>query len=229
MTVRGDHQPDVRLIPAPERGVWRLGKVHAPLKYEQIRRDDADSAAGNQWSLVGYGTLYCASERDGCLAEALSPFRPHPDWQDAAAADWADEDAPGLLPPDWTTRHTLERLELSKDARFLDVDDERTLMTLSDELRPTLTLNKVDKLARSHIEGFNRKITRAISAWAISQREPEQGGRLIHGIAYRSRLGMRQCWAVYSDVGFTRIESHLVFPEDAALRRVVQEYGLRLG
>lgn len=44
MAVRGD-QPDVRLIPAPERGVWRLGKVREPLRYEQIGRDDADSSA----------------------------------------------------------------------------------------------------------------------------------------------------------------------------------------
>lgn len=123
---------------------------------------------------MGYGTLYCASEQVGCLAEALAPFRVHPDWRDLAAADWEDG-APGLVPPDWPTRHTLERLELSKDARFLDVDDERTLTTLSDELRETLRLNGVDKLSRDHIEGFNRKITRAISAWAISQREPEQG------------------------------------------------------
>ncbi|MDX3055619.1 RES domain-containing protein [Streptomyces sp. NE06-03E] len=226
MAVRGD-QPDVRLIPAPERGVWRLGKVREPLRYEQIGRDDADSSAGNQWSLVGYGTLYCASEQVGCLAEALAPFRVHPDWRDLAAADWEDG-APGLVPPDWPTRHTLERLELSKDARFLDVDDERTLTTLSDELRETLRLNGVDKLSRDHIEGFNRKITRAISAWAISQREPEQGGRLVHGIAYRSRLGMHQCWAVYNDVAFTRIESNLIFPEDTALRSVVEAYDLRL-
>lgn len=225
MTVRGD-QPDVRLIPAPERGVWRLGKVREPLRYEQIRRDDADSSAGNQWSLVGYGTLYCASEQDGCLAEALAPFRVHPDWRTwrpptgrTAHPAWS----PGLADAAHTgaLRTVQGRQVLGRRRRAHPDDPVR-------RAQETLRLNGVDKLARNHIEGFNRKITRAISAWAISQREPEQGGRLVHGIAYRSRLGMHQCWAVYNDVAFTRIESNLIFPEDPALRRVVEAYDLRL-
>ncbi|MFV0129377.1 RES family NAD+ phosphorylase [Streptomyces sp. HMX112] len=217
---RAAQQPDVRLIPAPERGVWRLGKLSNPLKYEQISRDDATSSAGNRWSLVGYGTLYCASERDGCFAEALAPFRVHPDMLDVVADDWRGPNAPGLLPPDWTTRHTLVRLQLPKEARFLDVDDERTLEVLSGELG-------VDKLTTEHIQGFNRRLTRRISAWAIAQRTPEQG-RLIHGIAYRSRFGMRQCWAVYSDVPVDALESSLIFPEDEALRTVADEYRLTM-
>ncbi|MGW1895396.1 RES domain-containing protein [Streptomyces sp. NPDC002004] len=227
MSISAAH-PEVRLVPPPEHGVWRLGKAHNPVKFEQIRKDDVDSSAGNRWSLVGYGTLYCASERDGCFAEALAPFFVHPDWLTTATADWQGEDAPGRIPPAWTTRHALVRLQLSKDARFLDVDDEQTLSVLSSELRDLLAENQVDKLTQEHVQGFNRKITRGISAWAISQRDSEQGGRLIHGIAYRSRFGMRQCWAIYNDVGYTEIESSLIFPEDEALLRVAAEYQLRL-
>ncbi|MEK8172296.1 RES domain-containing protein [Streptomyces sp. M19] len=78
---RATHRPDINLIPAPERGVWRLGKSKAPLKYEWLSdpavAGDA-SSSGNRWSLVGYGTLYCASSHDGCFAEALATFRVHP-------------------------------------------------------------------------------------------------------------------------------------------------------
>ncbi|MFJ8078232.1 RES domain-containing protein [Streptomyces sp. NPDC096176] len=220
----------VQLIQAPEQGVWRLGK-RVPVTYEQIRREDADSSAGNAWSLVGYGTLYCATEQEGCFAEALAPLRPHPDWLSTAQEDWGSEgkDAPGRLPPKWTSRHMLVRLELPKDAQFLDVDDEQTLKALSMErqLRRVLDGNAVEQLAREHIQGFNRKITRAISAWAISQRD-EQGGRLIHGIAYRSRFGMHQCWAVYNDVAMTILSSSLVFLDDEALLRVADDYHLQV-
>lgn len=34
---RDDHvRPPVALVTAPERGVWRLGKSSAPLKYNQV-------------------------------------------------------------------------------------------------------------------------------------------------------------------------------------------------
>lgn len=227
------HQPDagpipqVSLIPAPRRGVWRLGKAKEPRKYEKISREDDSSAAGNRWSLVGYGTLYCASDHDGCFAEALASFRVHPTMREVIADDWQEPYymTPGKIPRDWTTRHTLVRLQPSKDARFLDVDDEGTLDTLSRELKDELAEHGVDQLTTEHVQGFNRRITRQISAWAVAQRT-EQQERLIHGIAYRSRFGMRQCWAIFSDVHLDQVESSLVFPEAEALRTVADEYGL---
>ncbi|WP_331738016.1 RES domain-containing protein [Streptomyces sp. NBC_01276] len=224
-------QPDVSLIPAPERGIWRLGKSKNPVTYEKISQEDSDRTGGNRWSLVSYGTLYCASEHDGCFAEALAPFRVSPAMREVIADDWQEPYymGPGKMPRDWTTRHTLVRLQPPKEARFLDVDDERTLKTLSHELEDKLAEQGVDLLTTEHVQGFNRRITRLISAWAITQRTgPSEQERLVHGIAYRSRFGMRQCWAVFSDVALKQEESSLVFPEAEALRRVADEYGLTM-
>ncbi|MFD5935834.1 RES family NAD+ phosphorylase [Streptomyces sp. NPDC060333] len=226
-----ENDPGVSLIQAPERGIWRLGKANEPLKYETISKADASSPGGNRWSLVSYGTLYCATDPDGCFAEALAPFRVHPTMLEVVAEDWKDASylPPGHLPRDWSTRHTLVRLQPVKEARFLDVDDERTLKALSRELRHELAALGVPRLTPAHTQGFNRRITRQISAWAITQRTgPSERERLIHGIAYRSRFGLRQCWAVFSDVELKQEESSLVFPEAEALRQVADEYGLKM-
>ncbi|MFD3677669.1 RES domain-containing protein [Streptomyces sp. NPDC058613] len=223
--------PAVSLIQAPERGIWRLGKANEPLKYETISREDASRPGGNRWSLVSYGTLYCATDHDGCYAEALAPFRVHPTTLADAEEDWKGPSymPPGQLPRDWSTRHTLIRLQPVKEARFLDVDDEDTLEALSRELHHELASLGVRRLTTAHTQGFNRRITRQISAWAITQRTgPSEQERLIHGIAYRSRFGLRQCWAVFSDVELKQEESSLVFPEAEALREVADEYGLKM-
>ncbi|MEU8777108.1 RES domain-containing protein [Streptomyces sp. NPDC048606] len=229
---RDTAQPDVVLVPAPERGIWRLGKAKNPLTFETISREDASGKGGNRWSLITHGTLYCASEHDGCFAEALAHFRVAPGMREVIGDEWQGGPhhfPPGRLPRDWTTRHTLVRLQPPKDARFLDVDEERTLETLSHELRDELAERGVRRLTPEHIQGFDRRITRLISAWAITRRTgPMERERLIHGIAYRSRFGMRQCWAVFNDVELKQEESSLVFPEAEALRRVADEYGLTM-
>ncbi|MCX5151476.1 RES domain-containing protein [Streptomyces sp. NBC_00320] len=224
-------QPDVVLVPAPDHGVWRLGKAKNPVKYERISQEDWSRTGGNRWSLVSYDILYCASRHDGCFAEALAPFRVDPKMREVIGDEWTKPSfmTPGKIPRDWTTRHILVRLQLPKEARFLDVDDERTLETLSRELKDELAEQGVDRLTTEHIQGFNRRITRQISAWAITQRTgPSEQERLIHGIAYRSRFGMRQCWAVFNDVELKQEETSLIFPESEALRRVAEEYDLTM-
>ncbi|MEV6394246.1 RES family NAD+ phosphorylase [Streptomyces sp. NPDC051907] len=220
---------DVRLIPAPERGLWRLGKAKDPLKYNQISPEDDSRSGGNRWSLVSYGTLYCASELDGCFAEALAPFRVDPALRAIIGDDWHEPYymPPGDLPQDWRTRHALVRLQPAKEARFLDVDDDHTLRTLTQELKAELECLDVDALAPEHVRGPDRRVTRQISAWAIAQRTAEQD-RLIHGIAYRSRFAMRQCWAVFSDVDLEEVERQPIWPETEGLRTVASGYGLTI-
>ncbi|WP_330288689.1 RES family NAD+ phosphorylase [Streptomyces sp. NBC_00576] len=219
----------VSLIPAPERGVWRLGKAKNPRKYDKISREDDSRSGGNRWSLVSYGTLYCASDLDGCFAEALEPFRVDPELREFIGDDWNEPYFmnPGHLPQDWRTRHTLVRLQPAKEAQFLDVDDEQTLRTLSEELKEELERFDITDLTPEHIQGTNRRVTRQIAAWAIAQRDPQQG-RLVHGIAYRSRFGMRQCWAIFNDVDLEEVESQPIWPETEGLRRVAEEYGLTI-
>ncbi|KOU54206.1 RES family NAD+ phosphorylase [Streptomyces sp. WM6378] len=220
--------PDIQLVEAPERGIWRLGRATGPLKYERITEADDASSVGNRWSHSDHGTLYCASEHDGCFAEALAGFRVHPDMRDVIGDDWPGPYylAPGTIPRDWRTRHGLVRLQPAKGSLFLDVDDHRTLRALSEALQDELAALDVDKLTTEHIQGFkDRRVTRQISIWAVQQRTAHQE-HLIQGIAYRSLFGMRQCWAVFDHAQLEQVESSLIFPEAEALRTVADEYGL---
>ncbi|MFE3635371.1 RES family NAD+ phosphorylase [Streptomyces cellostaticus] len=218
-----------RLIPAPERGVWRLGKAKDPLKYNQITADDADRTSGNRWSLVGHGTLYCASEFEGCFAEALAPFRVHPELRNVIQDDWHEPYymPPSHLPLDWRTRHTLVRLMPDKAARFLDIDDNDTLNSLHQELEPVMARFDVDKLTHEHVQGRDRRITRSIAAWAHEQRTLRRAP-LIQGIAYRSRFAARQCWAIFESTHLEEVETQPIWPETEGLRTVADEYGLTI-
>ncbi|WP_330461606.1 RES family NAD+ phosphorylase [Streptomyces sp. NBC_00820] len=221
--------PEVRLVPAPERGVWHLGKAKDPLRYNQIAADDADRSSGNRWSLVSDGTLYCASEFEGCFAEALAPFRVAHELRDVIKDDWLKPSymPPGHLPRDWRTRHTLVRLMPDKDARFLDVDDEDTLCGIQRALEPTLAELDIEKLTHEHIQGSDRRITRTIAAWAVAQQNREQRP-LISGIVYRSRFAARECWAVFQSTELAEVESQPIWPETEGLRTVAEEYGLTI-
>ncbi|WP_225882048.1 RES family NAD+ phosphorylase [Streptomyces aureocirculatus] len=220
---------EARLVPAPERGVWRLGKAKDPLKYNQISREDDSRTGGNRWSMLSHGTLYCASDLDGCFAEALAPFRVDPELRALIGTDWDDPYfmSPGQLPQDWRTRHTLVRLQPAAEARFLDVDDEQTLRVLSTELKEELAQFGITDLTLDHVQGPDRRVTRQISTWAISRRNRHRE-RQIHGIAYSSRFGMRQCWAIFTDVALKEVGRQPIWPEATELQRVADEYGLTI-
>ncbi|MFD3503476.1 RES family NAD+ phosphorylase [Streptomyces sp. NPDC058678] len=219
----------VRLVTAPDHGVWRLGKAKKPLKYNKIAAGDTDRSSGNRWSLVGHGTLYCASDIEGCFAEALEHFRVDPELRAVIKEDWREPYfmPPGTLPLDWRTRHTLVRLQPDKKARFLDVDDGATLASLSENLQPELKALDVDKLTHEHIQGADRRVTRRIAAWAIAQRTPQQA-QLIHGVAYGSRFASRRCWAIFSGCDLQQVETQPVWPETEGLSTVAAHYGLTI-
>ncbi|WP_435218284.1 RES family NAD+ phosphorylase [Streptomyces sp. bgisy034] len=219
----------VRLVTAPEHGVWRLGKAKKPLTYNTIEASETDLLSGNRWSLVSYGTLYCASEIEGCFAEALEPFRVHPELRAVIQDDWHEPYfmPPGTLPLDWRTRHSLVRVQPDKKARFLDVNHDETLTALDRHLRPTLKELRIRALTDDHIQGPDRRLTRRIAAWAITQRTPHQA-RLIQGIAYRSRFASRQCWAIFSDCDLEYVETQPIWPESEGLSTVAKHYGLTI-
>ncbi|MEU1500508.1 RES domain-containing protein [Streptomyces sp. NPDC005732] len=217
----------VRLTAAPERGVWRLGKAKEPLKYNRIATEDTDRPSGNQWSLDHRGTLYCATDIEGCFAEALAPFRVHPKLRDIAQNDWPQPNymPPGTLPRDWRTRHTLVRLLPDKNARFLNVDDEETISSLTHALASELAEFDIETLSHEDMQGADRRITRSIAAWASDQKTP-QDTLPIQGIAYQSRFAARQCWAIFEGVELEEAETQPVWLETEGLESVAAEYGL---
>ncbi|MFF5004937.1 RES domain-containing protein [Streptomyces phaeochromogenes] len=222
--------PPVALVPAPERGVWRLGKGSAPLRYNQIEPETINGSAAGRFSLFTYGTLYCASDLAGCFAEALAGFRVDPRMRSLMSGD---EEVPGPQPmrlghlaSSWRQERILVRLMPAAEARFLDVDAEETREVLADELKGDLSEWDVQPpLEDHHIHGPDRRIARQIAAWSVAQRN-SAGHQLIQGIAYRSGYGGRRCWAILSTTELAEAERRPVLAESVELQEVAREYGL---
>ncbi|GHA02194.1 RES family NAD+ phosphorylase [Streptomyces echinoruber] len=223
--------PAVTLVPAPDRGVWRLGKRKSPIEYNTLQPENSQGSGAGRFSLATYGMLYCATDPAGCYAEALAHFRVSPALRRIIGDDW--DHVPntmrlGHLASGWRQDHVLVRIVPPKEARFLDVDAPATRATLAEELRPELSAWGVTgPLTDEHVHGRDRRIARQMAAWAVAQRNG-LGHRLVQGITYRSGYGGRQCWAVFSDVDLEQAEQRPVRLEDPALQEVAQEYGLRV-
>ncbi|MFJ8004063.1 RES domain-containing protein [Streptomyces fagopyri] len=222
--------PPVALVPAPKRGVWRLGKGNSPLRYNQIEPETITGSAAGRFSLFTYGMLYCATDPAGCYAEALAGFRVDPQMRQFMATD--EEDARpqqmrlGHLASSWRQERILVRLRPAAEARFLDVDAEETRKVLADELKGDLSEWGIDApLEDHHIHGQDRRIARQIAAWSVAQRN-SAGHQLIQGIAYRSGYGGRRCWAILSTTELTEAERRPVLAESVELQEVAREYGL---
>ncbi|WKD30816.1 RES domain-containing protein [Streptomyces xanthophaeus] len=221
---------EIMLVPAPDHGIWRLGRSREPLKFSYTLDDSGASGAQDRWSGPNQGTLYCASDIDGCFPEALASFRVAPDVRDIIGEDWNTDAgflAPGHIPRDWRARLVLVRLLLPPDAHFLDVTDDTTLQVLSRVLRPELDSLGVERLTAGDMNGFERRITQGIGTWARAQRAPA-GERRIHGITFRSRFGGHRCWGIFEGVDVREAERQPVLPETEGLQRVAAEFGLTL-
>jgi hypothetical protein len=222
--------PPVVLVPAPDRGVWRLGKAGNPLRANQVEPETVEGSAAGRFSLLTYRTLYCASDLAGCFAEGLAPFRVDHRLRHLIASD-IDAPRPGQmqighLPSSWRSERILVRLKPAATARFLDVDAEQTRAVLADQLRSELKALGVDPpLTDKHIHGYDRRIARQIAAWSVAQRKSD-GHQLVQGIAYRSGYGGRRCWAILGDTELTEEERRPIPPEQVELQEVAREYGL---
>ncbi|MET7762359.1 RES domain-containing protein [Streptomyces sp. NPDC005393] len=221
----------VTLVPAPQRGMWRLGKKKKPVEYNRLEPETSQGSSAGRFSLATYGMLYCATDPAGCYAEALAHFRVHPELRRLIGSDWDNRPSTmrlGHLASGWREDHILVRIVPAKDARFLDVDSVATRAVLTKELHNELEAWEVGSpLTDEHIHGRDRRIARQIAAWTVAQRN-QAGHRLAQGIAYRSGYGGRQCWAVFGDVDLEQAERRPIRLEDAALREVATEYGLKL-
>lgn len=219
----------VTLRPAPEDGVWRLGRAREPVIYNQVAPETIKGAGAGRFSLYSYGMLYCASTPAGCYAEALAPFRVDPlvrGMMDDALAGGTGRMAVGDLPSSWRAERILVRLVPPPQARFLDVESEQTRLVLADVLKDELgELGVHGALEDEHIHGRDRRVSRQIAAWAVAQRN-DDGHQLIQGIAYRSGYGRRQCWAILRDTELKEEERRPVRLEDVDLHDVAREYGL---
>ncbi len=224
------NEPQVTLLPAPPRGVWRLGRAEEPLQYNRLELETSLGSSAGRFSLPRFGMLYCCSEPIGCYAEGLAPFRVQPVIRSLLDDDDTTASAalmrPGHLASSWREDRILVRLLPSPEARFLDVDCEVTRKVLARELHHELAAWGVDgPLTDEHIHGRDRRVARQIAAWTVAQRN-QAGHMLVQGIAYHSGYGGRRCWAILNDVTLTEAERKAIRAESDELEEVAKEYGL---
>ncbi|MFF0034373.1 SAV_2336 N-terminal domain-related protein [Streptomyces avermitilis] len=223
-------ETSIELVPAPDRGVWRLGMSRAPLTYSRYDLDDTASQAKDQRSASGRGILHCASDIEGCFAEALAAFRVHPRMRDLIEDE--RENTPSLmplgnLPRDWRTNRVLVRLQVLPDAKFLDLSDDSTLQALNRMLPASLKPWDIQDLPDKNVRRSPQRITHHLSQWAREQLTPT-GERLIHGITYRTPYGGHQCWGIFEGVELQTVEEQPVWLETDGLQRVAAEFGLTI-
>lgn len=223
----------VRIVTAPEGGLWRIGRASDPIDFPEPPRgaELEFRRAGNRFDspTEDFRTCYFATLPKACFGETLSRFRPNP-----ALAEAAEEEGfmgIGQVPADWRHQRVLIRVELKPTAArpslcFLDIEARRTRDHLRKVLGPVLAFYELDDLDVAAVRGADRRITRWIAKWAHDAMDAG-GEKIFAGIRFLSRLDTRwECWAVFDDVGLVETEREPISRQHPALRTIASSYEL---
>ena len=175
-----------------------MARADEPLRSSWLEPDDADLASGgNRFDSSDWGTLYFATNLEGCFAETLARFRPSAhlfavlkdddDWQHRGFM------VPGSVPADWRHRRVAVRVELDGESRFLDVEIAESHVVLTQELAEELDDLGYDALDVAIVRGGDRRVTRAIAEWAYLAVDLDSDEPAFSGVRYVSpprRLGV---------------------------------------
>lgn len=156
----------------PEAGVFRIARRDSPLALSRISVADAEMPlSGNRYDVSGGGVLYCATDLEGCYAETLARYRPSPRIIAALGLQTDGYMNVGSVPADWRLRRVTTRVICQEPLPFVDVEDPRTLATLSELLAKDLVaaLDMDQPLDVSLMRGRNRLVPRLVSRWAYVQ------------------------------------------------------------
>lgn len=193
----------------PTEPVYRIARTKSMLVGSKIRERDSRTQAGHRFDLLDSGVIYCATQLEGSFAEVLSPFRKTPSVR--IQIDQTTDSGfmnHGGIPAAWREMRSIFLIDCVEPLPFLDLEDPGTLSFLDRELATVLCEVEINSpLDISLIRGNNRRLTRAISAWAANQMD-EDGEFVYSGIRYKSRLGDWECWAIFeeTEVKIVRIQ-----------------------
>jgi hypothetical protein len=186
---------------------------------------------GNRYDSTEFGTIYGATDLEGCFAETLARYRPSPAVLAALGrdAEWRRRGFmdPGSVPADWRHRRVIVHLELGREVRFLDVEATATHTVLTEELAEELADVGHGPLDVAGVRGPDRRITRAIAQWAYTALD-QSGDPAFAGIRYLSRLGPYECWAIFDRTPVLEIGRHTITTGTRALRSVQDVFGIRV-
>ncbi len=162
-------------VPAPAT-VYRLARHDAALRHSRITPiDNRSGSSGNRYDVVGGGVLYAATEVRTCYSETLARFHPTPKMRELLRK--ADPDEPqfmlcGGIAQDWRLQRRVFALSLRASLPFLDVETPATLSYLEGELSSELlALDYAGNLDLSDVRNRDRRLSRAIAAWAYTAQD----------------------------------------------------------
>ena len=182
---------DVATTHAPASGLWRVSRSDRPLDPDAPRaRDLRGKFTGNRYDVAGVKTLYFSSTLAGCYTEVLAPLRPSPGLSVLVGDEWDARDhwRPGCIPAGWRHRRTVTRIKLSRHYQFLDVEHPDSLDYLREGLGAGIATLGYSDLDFGLIHGPDRRVTRAIAAWAEGDMADDGEHLRFAGIRYVSRL-----------------------------------------
>lgn len=197
-----------------------------------LHPDDADLVVGgNRFDSLEFGTLYFATDLEGCFAETPSRFRPSARMLAALEddADWRERGfmAPGSVPADWRYRRVALRARVGPRSRFLDVETPETQTVLTEELARELDELGVERLDVAVVRGQDRRVTRLLADRAYGAID-SAGRPAFAGIRYVSRLGDHECWAIFDRSRLEVVERRTITSSMAPLQSVASRFGLRV-
>lgn len=223
----------VRSIPVvmPPEVLFRVERLSPALRFSRI--DEATAAldgAGNRFDVLGSGVLYAASTAQAALAETAAHFRVSAtllELLEAAGASASDSRRPSLGAA-WRDARVIRSLCLADPLPFVDIEDARTHVVLTERARPLLKDLGVPHLDVPTVRGRSRLLTRGLATWARSATD-DTGDPLYGGIRYLSKLSNDyECWAIFEGARLDVCDERRITRTDADLLAVADRHGILL-
>lgn len=195
---------DFALVAPPPGPVFHLGRWPNPFTWRQPTTLDDSRPAGGRFDAPNgdYATLYCASERYGCLLEKLAALRPTPSLEDRIDDTLAEPFDPdhdrrlvsSRFPTDALNGRVMGMATIDPSARFIDVENPRTHLALQryggQQMLHALGVHRIDRGAfLSPDRALTRRTAEELHALLASA---------TAGIRYTSALDHDvECWAIW--------------------------------
>ncbi|MCW2983622.1 MAG: hypothetical protein JWR63_1192 [Conexibacter sp.] len=232
------------LVPVASGVLVRAARGSDPFKWrnadELLSEQDLAAApelSGNRFDspTAEFRTLYFASEPYGCHLETMSRFRPLSRLEAAIVAAVDDDSDPehefpfatGKVPAEWIQARILGRVSVNPEARFVDLEDAKTLTWLQAELGVDwLKPWGLDRFDRGVALNRDRALTRRLAAEIRDRLYSDAVGIRYTSVHDQSAV----CFAAWENI-VPMLNGHRVEPVDPAgseIKRAADALGIEL-